>query len=127
MCTDSRPRSTQSAEVSEFDFAAGLAATAAFSGGAFFSLASLYCRKSTGSGTDGGVMLLDEQAVDEVPHGGVGGCRPAAAGRGEPQRLLDDVAERGTVIDALEGCGPVQQLVDEDAEHPLVHRGPHDG
>jgi hypothetical protein len=36
--------------------------------------------------------LLDEQVVDEVPCRGAGRCQPAAV-RGEPQRLLDDVAE----------------------------------
>jgi hypothetical protein len=50
--------------------------------------------------------LLDQQAVDEVPCHGADHRRPATVG-GEPQRLLDDVAERGTISAALERRGPV--------------------
>jgi hypothetical protein len=50
--------------------------------------------------------LLDQQAVDEVSCRGARRRRPATV-RGEPQRLLNDVAECGTVAVALERRGPV--------------------
>jgi hypothetical protein len=52
------------------------------------------------------LRLLDHQTIDEVPCHGTGRRWPTIVG-GEPQRLLDDVAERGAVAAALEWHGPV--------------------
>jgi hypothetical protein len=69
------------------------------------------------------LWVLDEQAADEVPGDGADRRGPGrAVGRGEAQRLLDDVAQRGAVAGALEGRGAVQELVEEDAQRPPVHR-----
>jgi len=61
------------------------------------------------------VRLLRQQSTDEVP--GRGADRRHVR---EPQRLRDDVEERGAVPGALEGRGAVQELVEEDAEGPPV-------
>jgi hypothetical protein len=65
------------------------------------------CRGAPGE-CDPLLGLLDQQAVDEVLCCGAGHHRPTTV-RGEPQRLLDDIAEHGVVAApaALERCGPV--------------------
>ena len=78
-------------------------------------------RGASGEG-DPLLWVLDEQAADEVPGDGADRRAPGRAVGGEAQRLLDDVAQRGAVAGALEGRGAVQQLVEEDAERPPVHR-----
>jgi hypothetical protein len=65
--------------------------------------------------------LLDQQAVDEVPCRGAGCRRPVTVG-GEPQRLLDDIAECGAVIATLERRGPVTMSTSQRS-----YRDPHRG
>ena len=63
------------------------------------------------------LWLLGQQASDEVPRGGADARRVCW----EPQRLVDGVEERCPVPRDLEGCGVVQQLIQEHAERPSVH------
>uniref|UniRef100_J3KY12 Uncharacterized protein n=1 Tax=Oryza brachyantha TaxID=4533 RepID=J3KY12_ORYBR len=65
------------------------------------------------------VGVLHQEAADEVPRDAARRRREPAGVR-EPERLLDDVAERGAVGGPLERRHAVQQLVEEDAERPPV-------
>jgi hypothetical protein len=68
----------------------------------------LKIKKATGTPGERDPLLglLDQHAVNEVPCRSTGRRQPATV-RGEPQRLLDDVAERGAVAAALERRGPI--------------------
>jgi hypothetical protein len=61
------------------------------------------------------VRLFCQQSPDKVPCGGADHRRV-----GEPERLRDDVEERGAVPGALERRGAVQELVEEDTKSPPV-------
>jgi hypothetical protein len=65
------------------------------------------------------VRLFYQQSPDEVPCGGADHRRV-----GKPERLRDDVEERGAVPGALERRGAVQELVEEDAKCPPVDGAP---
>ncbi|KAK3137016.1 hypothetical protein QOZ80_5BG0446580 [Eleusine coracana subsp. coracana] len=65
--------------------------------------------------------VLDQQRRYEVPRRRVE--RATAGGRRERERGADDVAECGLVVGAGEGGAAVEQLVEEHAERPPVHRG----
>ncbi|BAS71200.1 Os01g0233850 [Oryza sativa Japonica Group] len=65
--------------------------------------------------------VLHQEAPDEVPRDAARRRRRRErAAVGEPERLLDDVAERGAVAAPLEWRHAVEELVEEHPERPPV-------